>query len=393
GRFRRNLLGKRVDYSGRSVIVIGPKLKLHQCGLPKTMALELYRPFVISRLVKYNYASNVKSAKRIIEREESSVWEVLEEVIQERPVLLNRAPTLHRLGIQAFEPQLVEGKAIQIHPLVCTAFNADFDGDQMAVHVPLSQRAVEEAREPMLSTRNLLKPADGAPIVGPSKDMVLGVYYLTMENPDWQVDGANREELRAFNDIDEVETAYLLGQVKLHTPIVVRRIYDGDTMEQPAEPTVTTVGRCIFNRILPDEVRWVNRTLDKKGVNQLVGQIYTRFGAEITVDVVDAIKDLGFKYATYSGATIAIDDLTVPEERVTILDEASNAVSQIDREYRRGRLTDEERYQATINQWTSAKQRIEDAVQSTLDDYSSVAIMADSGATKGGLGPITQLAG
>ncbi|HOA25315.1 MAG TPA: DNA-directed RNA polymerase subunit beta' [Aggregatilineales bacterium] len=392
GRFRRNLLGKRVDYSGRSVIVIGPKLKLHQCGLPKTMALELYRPFVISRLVKYNYASNVKSAKRIIEREKPEVWEVLEEVIQERPVLLNRAPTLHRLGIQAFEPQLVEGKAIQIHPLVCTAFNADFDGDQMAVHVPLSQRAVEEARELMLSTRNLLKPADGAPIVGPSKDMVLGVYYLTMEAPDQRLDSVDPAELRAFYDIDEVEMAFSLGQVKLHTPILIKNIYDGD-VQQPDEPIVTTVGRCIFNRILPNELRWVNRTLDKKGVNQLVGQTYTRFGPEVTVDVVDAIKDLGFKYATYSGATIAISDLTVPEERAVILSEAEAAVRQIDREYRRGLLTEDERYQATINQWTSAKQRVEEAVRRALDEYSSVAIMADSGSTKGGMGPITQLAG
>ncbi len=391
GRFRRNLLGKRVDYSGRSVIVIGPKLKLHQCGLPKTMALELYRPFVISRLVKYNYASNVKSAKRIIEREKPEVWEVLEEVIQERPVLLNRAPTLHRLGIQAFEPLLVEGKAIQIHPLVCTAFNADFDGDQMAVHVPLSEKAVTEARELMLSSHNLLKPADGAPIVGPSKDMVLGVYYLTMEKPEWALDKVDPNTLRAFNDLDEVDMAYSLGQVHVHTPIRLMNPYDNG-QPLPA-PFVTTVGRCIFNRILPDAMRWVNQTLDKKDVNKLVGQCYTRFGAEVTTDVVDAIKNIGFRYATVSGATIAISDLTIPEDRAEILDGATQAVNQIEREYRRGLLTEEERYQSTINEWTSAKSKVERAVRKALDPYSSLAIMANSGSTKGGMGPITQLAG
>ncbi len=391
GRFRRNLLGKRVDYSGRSVIVIGPKLKLYQCGLPKTMALELYRPFVISRLVKYNYASNVKSAKRIIEREKPEVWEVLEEVIQERPVLLNRAPTLHRLGIQAFEPLLVEGKAIQIHPLVCTAFNADFDGDQMAVHVPLSDKAVEEARELMLSTKNLLKPADGAPIVGPSKDMVLGIYYLTMERPGRELAKLDPSTLRAFYNIDEVELAFSLGQLHVHTPIRILCVYDEGA--PLAQPLVTTVGRCIFNRILPDGLRWVNETLDKKGINKLVGRCYTLFGPDITVEVVDAIKDLGFRYATHSGASIAISDLTIPEERAPILEEATQAVNQIEREYRRGLLTEEERYQATINEWTSAKSKVERAVRRTLDPYSSVAIMANSGATKGGMGPITQLAG
>nr|MBN1228522.1 DNA-directed RNA polymerase subunit beta' [Anaerolineae bacterium] len=393
GRFRRNLLGKRVDYSGRSVIVIGPKLKLHQCGLPKTMALELYRPFVISRLVKYNYASNVKSAKRIIESEKPEVWEVLEEVIQERPVLLNRAPTLHRLGIQAFEPMLVEGKAIQIHPLVCTAFNADFDGDQMAVHVPLSEKAVVEARELMLSTRNLLKPAAGDPIVGPSKDMVLGMFYLTMEAPSAQLKDLDPTTLRSFYDIDDVEYAFALGHVHLHTPIRIFNIYDNPEAKQPDKPVVTTVGRCIFNRILPDDIRWVNETLDKKGVNRLVAQIYTLFGPEITVDVVDGIKNLGFKYATFSGATIAISDLTIPSEREVILTDTTQVVAQIEREYRRGLLTEDERYQSTINEWTTAKSRVESAVRKALNPYGSVAIMANSGSTKGGMGPITQLAG
>jgi len=393
GRFRRNLLGKRVDYSGRSVIVIGPKLKLHQCGLPKTMALELYRPFVISRLVQYKYASNVKSAKRIIEREKPEVWEVLEEVIQERPVLLNRAPTLHRLGIQAFEPQLVEGKAIQIHPLVCTAFNADFDGDQMAVHVPLSQRAVDEARNLMLSSRNLLKPADGSPIVGPSKDMVLGIYYLTMERPGWRLDEVKQKDVRAFYDMDEVEYAYQLGQLHLHTPIRVAKIYDEPEAVQPELPHLTTVGRVIFNRILPDGLRWIDQTLDKKGVNKLVGRVYARYGSEITTEVVDQIKNLGFRYATVSGATIAISDITIPGDRDEILDRANEKVRKIERDYRRGLTTEEERYRSTIDTWTNAKNQVEGAVKGGLDPYSSLYIMADSGSTKGGTGPITQLAG
>ena len=275
GRFRRNLLGKRVDYSGRSVIVIGPHLKLFQCGLPKTMALELYRPFVISKLVAYNYAANVKGAKRIIERERPEVWEVLEEVIRDRPVLLNRAPTLHRLGIQAFEPVLVEGKAIQLHPLVCAAFNADFDGDQMSVHVPLSDKAVVEARELMLSSRNLLKPADGEPIVGPSKDMVLGVYYLTMTVANRTHPGAGR----AFASLDEVEMAYALGQVGIHTPIkIFTETWNDAKEDRLPEPETrlieTTVGRVIFNRILPPELRFVNHVLDKGSMQRLVGEVY-----------------------------------------------------------------------------------------------------------------------
>ena len=391
GRFRRNLLGKRVDYSGRSVIVIGPKLKLHQCGLPKTMALELYRPFVISRLVKYNYASNVKSAKRIIEREKPEVWEVLEEVIQERPVLLNRAPTLHRLGIQAFEPQLVEGKAIQIHPLVCTAFNADFDGDQMAVHVPLSDKAVEEARTLMLSTKNLLKPSDGTPIVGPSKDMVLGVFYLTMERPGSEINKIDPETVRLFYDLDEVELLHTMQQVHVHDPVRIMRIHeDGAPLEKPL---LTTVGRCIFNRILPDDLRWENKTLDKKAVNDLVGRVYTHFGPDVTTDVVDHIKNLGFRYATVSGATIAISDLVVPEERTKIIDSSTDTVNDIERQYRRGLLTEEERYQRTIDEWNRAKVAVAKAVKDSLNAYTSLAVMANSGSVKGGMGPITQLAG
>jgi len=490
GRFRRNLLGKRVDYSGRSVIVIGPKLKLYQCGLPKTMALELYRPFVISRLVRYNYASNVKGAKRIIEREKPEVWEVLEEVIKERPVLLNRAPTLHRLGIQAFEPQLVEGKAIQIHPLVCSAFNADFDGDQMAVHVPLSDKAVQEARDLMLSTKNLLKPADGQPIVGPSKDMVLGNYYLTMDPTieaitlkeradefrsidniydadvkvgiafrsngfyfavnriipgmkvfenvtvtdengrvkivetaidrtirallEGEVDCllanayemknlmtkrglsskleiANLHERRIVVDMDEVEYLYGLDLVGLHTPILLGNVYDDRTPQD--EPEITTIGRALFNRILPDELRFVQETMDKKNLQNLVARSYQRIGSERTTDIVDAIKNMGFHYATISGTTVAVSDLTVPEERASVMGEAELIVEQAEKDFRRGLMTEQERYQITIDEWNRAKDRLQDLIRGALDPYGPIAIMAISGSTKGGFGPITQLAG
>ena len=488
GRFRRNLLGKRVDYSGRSVIVIGPKLKLHQCGLPKTMALELYRPFVISRLVQYNYASNVKGAKRIIERERPEVWEVLEEVIQERPVLLNRAPTLHRLGIQAFEPQLVEGKAIQIHPLVCAAFNADFDGDQMAVHVPLSDKAVAEARELMLSTKNLLKPADGSPVVAPAKDMVLGNYYLTMDptaeivtriddveryrhwdtlregglrigvavnsaglrqveyreldtnneivvvsaqrvdgrtiqpieilaqglangeydvvvhngyemhqylkkHPDLGLALSNLHDRRLVADMDEVEYLYGLGIVDLHTPILLGNYYDDPNRAPQPEPEITTVGRAIFNRILPDDIRFVQETVSKKSLQKLVARVYQRFGPDETTEVVDAIKNLGFHYATVSGTTIAVSDLTVPAERQDILDHATQTVETAQRDFRRGLLTEEERYQITIDSWNRAKTELKDVISDTLDPFGPIAVMALSGSTKGGFGPITQLAG
>jgi DNA-directed RNA polymerase subunit beta' len=490
GRFRRNLLGKRVDYSGRSVIVIGPRLKLHECGLPKTMALELYRPFVISRLVKQNYASNVKGAKRIIEREKPEVWEALEEVIKERPVLLNRAPTLHRLGIQAFEPQLVEGKAIQIHPLVCSAFNADFDGDQMAVHVPLSDKAVTEARELMLSTRNLLKPADGQPIVAPAKDMVLGIYYLTMDpttdlialnrnadkfrdmnvisNPKVRVgvamrtngyyysynhdipnltvfedvveegedgrrkvvetavdrtiravlegevdcmvanayearklfkkkgilnkiDVTNLHQRRRVVDMDEVEYLYNLGIVELHTPILLQNYYDNRPAQD--EPEITTVGRAIFNRILPDEIRFVQKTQGKKQLQELVDVTYRRLGGEITPEIVDKIKDLGFKYATVSGTTVAVTDLTIPDDRTDILRDADATIDRAERDFRRGLLTEEERYQRTIETWTKAKDTLQKKIQDALNPFGPIAVMAISGSTKGGFGPITQLAG
>ncbi len=394
GRFRRNLLGKRVDYSGRSVIVIGPNLKLDQCGLPKTMALELYRPFVISKLVLYNYAANVKGAKRIIERERPEVWEVLEEVIKDRPVLLNRAPTLHRLGIQAFEPVLVEGKAIQLHPLVCSAFNADFDGDQMSVHVPLSARAVTEARELMLASVNLLKPADGAPIVSPSKDMVLGVYYLTM-----QVEGKGRKgEGRAFSSIEEVEMVWGLGQVDLHAPIKLQIAswYDdeGVRLEQAERRVIdTTVGRVLFNSVLPEELRFVNRVLDKEAMQALVGEIYHQLREEGTPAVVDAIKDIGFEYATRSGTTIAVSDITVPEEKGEIIARTLEAAEAVRSDYQRGLLTDQEQNERIIELWQDTTAEVAAAVRSGMDPAGNLSTMAISGATKGGFGPISQLAG
>ncbi len=394
GRFRRNLLGKRVDYSGRSVIVIGPHLKLFQCGLPKTMALELYRPFVISKLVSYNYAANVKGAKRIIERERPEVWEVLEEVIKDRPVLLNRAPTLHRLGIQAFEPVLVEGKAIHLHPLVCAAFNADFDGDQMSVHVPLSAKAVEEARSLMLSTKNLLKPADGEPIVSPSKDMVLGVYYLTMLVESRK----HRGEGRAFADMDEVELSYALGQVEIHTPIrlMTETWYDDKGVRQTAPEKrllQTTVGRVLFNRVLPPELHFVNRVLDKGSMQKLVGEVYQVLREDGTPTVVDAIKDIGFQYATVSGTTIAVSDITVPAEKSEIIAKTLLEAEAISRDFRRGLLTDQEQNERTIALWQETTLTVAAAVRAAMDPSGNLSTMAISGATKGGFGPISQLAG
>jgi DNA-directed RNA polymerase subunit beta' len=470
GRFRRNLLGKRVDYSGRSVIVVGPDLEMHQCGLPKTMALELYRPFVIQKLVEYNYATNVKAAKRLIERERPEVWEVLEEVIEDRPVLLNRAPTLHRLGIQAFEPVLVEGKAIHLHPLVCAAFNADFDGDQMAVHLPLSRKAVEEARKLMLASKNVLKPADGQPIIGPSKDMCMGIYYLTM-------DGRHTSDAptRAFVDLDEVEAAYQLGQVKLHDRIVISNVHapsvaitsqmqtektppvveEGDEEQEsepiaeveveseaeaeseaepeaesdaaveevetavaseaevdasseaalneediwpwekvpPTEPIETTVGRAIFNRIVPKPLRFIDRPMNKGALNEIIGVCYRKLGREITVEFADQIKTLGFKYATVSGVTISIYDLTVPKEREQMMAEASAEVGEIERQYRRGLLTEDEQYNRIIEVWSRVREEVSDAVAQSMDPYGPIAVMANSGASKGGFGPISQLAG
>jgi DNA-directed RNA polymerase subunit beta' len=394
GRFRRNLLGKRVDYSGRSVIVVGPQLKLYQCGLPKGMALELYRPFVISRLVSHNYAANVKGAKRFIERNRPEVWEVLEEVIKERPVMLNRAPTLHRLGIQAFEPILIEGSAIQLHPLVTTAFNADFDGDQMAVHVPLSQKAVTEARELMLSSRNLLKPADGEPIISPSKDMVLGVYYLTIGDDSVKHKGDGRN----FADADEVELAYHLGQLEIHSEIqvLVTTWYDDnrDRMAKAEERLLkTTVGRVIFNRILPPEIQFVNWKLDKGDLKDLIAELYEVGGEDQTPDVADRIKEIGFTYATRSGFSIAVSDITVPPEKQDIINESLKEVELVQRDFRRGLLTDQEQDEKVIKIWQDTTEKVAKAVKRYMDPHGNLATMAESGATKGGFGPISQLAG
>ncbi len=394
GRFRRNLLGKRVDYSGRSVIVVGPQLKLYQCGLPKGMALELYRPFVISRLVQHNYAANVKGAKRFIERNRPEVWEVLEEVIKERPVMLNRAPTLHRLGIQAFEPILIEGSAIQLHPLVTTAFNADFDGDQMAVHVPLSQKAVQEARELMLSSRNLLKPADGEPIISPSKDMVLGVYYLTTSDDSRKHLGDGR----VFADIDEVELAYNLGQLEVHSQIrvVVKTMYDekGDRLGQAEERLLeTTVGRVIFNRILPPEIQFINWKLDKGELKDLIAELYEVGGEGQTPEVADRIKEIGFEFATRSGYSIAVSDITVPPEKEEIIGQSLKEVELVQRDFRRGLLTEQEQNERVISIWQRTTNEVADAVKRNMDPHGNLATMANSGATKGGFGPISQLAG
>ena len=393
GRFRRNLLGKRVDYSGRSVIVVGPKLKLYQCGLPKSMALELYRPFVISRLVAHNYAANVKGAKRFIERNRPEVWEVLEEVIKERPVLLNRAPTLHRLGIQAFEPVLIEGSAIQLHPLVTTAFNADFDGDQMAVHVPLSHKAVWEARQFMLSSKNLLKPADGEPIISPSKDMVLGVYYLTKEDAlEHKGDG------RLFASMDEVEIAYSMDLVNIHTHIrlLTKSWYDEERnrLLEPEERIIdTTVGRAIFNRILPEEIRFVDRVLDKGGIKDLVADLFEIAGEDETTAIADKIKDIGFEYATRSGYSLSISDISVPKNKQEIIQESLQEAEAVQRDYRRGLLTEQEQNERVIEIWQRTTNVLADAVKESMDPDGNLAAQAISGATKGGFGTISQLAG
>ncbi len=385
GRFRRNLLGKRVDYSGRSVIVVGPELKLHQCGLPKRMALELFRPFVMRKLVEYNHAINVKGAKRLIEREVPEVWEVLEEVIKTRPVLLNRAPTLHRLGIQAFEPILVEGNAIQIHPLVCSAFNADFDGDQMAVHVPLSDAAVRESRDLMLSQRNLLLPANGEPVVGPTKDMVLGCYYLTLERP-----GAKGEGM-VFSSYHEVALAHSLGKVDLQAKI--KFLVKPTPRSRKERLLDTTVGRVLFNDALPEPLRFKNQVMDKGALKKLIAEAYQLLGAAGTAELSDSVKALGFYYATRSGITVAIDDLTVPADKREIIEDTTHKVGEIERLYRRGLVTENELYRKTVDLWQQATDEVTDAVARELDPTGNVAIMAYSGATKMGLQPIRQLSG
>lgn len=377
GRFRQNLLGKRVDYSGRSVIVVGPELKLHQCGLPKKMALELFKPFVMKGLVDKGLAHNIKNAKRMVENFDDEVWGVLEEVIEDHPVLLNRAPTLHRLGIQAFEPVLVEGKAIKLHPLVCTAYNADFDGDQMAVHVPLSAEAQAEARLLMLSTNNLLAPSDGRPITVPTQDMVLGIYYLTTIN-----DG-EKGEGKLFASADEAIKAYSTGKIALRARIKVR--IKGKIIE-------TSVGRVIFNEALPENMEYINEQVDKEKVGKIVADLHDNYGNTITAEALDNIKELGFNYATKSGITIAVSDASIPGEKEEILKKAEQEVQKIEQHYKRGAITENERYQKVVDIWNKAKDDVTDALLETLDRDNNIYIMAVSGA-RGNISQISQLAG
>jgi len=339
GRFRQNLLGKRVDYSGRSVIVVGPELKLSQCGLPKRMALELFKPFLMARLVQQGLATNIKSAKRMVERTKPEIWAILEEVVKERPVLLNRAPTLHRLSIQAFEPVLIEGSAIQLHPLVCTAFNADFDGDQMAVHVPLSRAAVLEARKSMLSIHNMILPSNGEPAIAPSLDMVLGCYYLTSPRP------GSRGEGRRFSRFEDAELAYELGVIDLGAQIQVSGEGDGQQIS-------TTVGRIIFNRVVPEALGFINETMDKSRLKKLFAECIKVAGTESAALLADSVKQLGFKYATASGTTISTNDIRVPQGKFQILQEAERVVSQIEDQYENGLITEDERYSRIVDQWT-----------------------------------------
>jgi len=378
GRFRQNLLGKRVDYSGRSVIVVGPELKMHQCGLPKEMALELFKPFVMKRLVNDGHAHNIKSAKRMVERVKTEVWDVLEEVIKEHPVLLNRAPTLHRLGIQAFEPVLVEGRALQIHPLVCTAYNADFDGDQMAVHVPLSAEAQAEARLLMLSAHNILNPKDGHPVVTPTQDMVLGSYYLTVEKEGVLGEG------KLFKDYDEVKMAYEAKAVDIHAKIKVR-YEDGKLLE-------TTVGRVIFNSVIPQAIGYINEVVTKKVLGKIVAKCYRKLGSSATAEMLDGIKKLGFTYSTRAGITIGLSDIIVPEKKVDILRESDAKVESIEQKFRRGLITGEERYQLIIDVWNKATDAVTKALLDSLDQYNNIYMMATSGA-RGNIQQIRQLAG
>lgn len=422
GRFRQNLLGKRVDYSGRSVIVVGPKLKMYQCGLPKEMALELFKPFVMRELVEREIANNIKNAKRKVERMDESVWNVLEDVIREHPVLLNRAPTLHRLGIQAFEPVLVEGKAIQLHPLACEAYNADFDGDQMAVHVPLSDEAQAEARILMLGAQNILNPKDGKPVVTPSQDMVLGNYYLTMED-----DGKLGEGSR-FSSVSEAIQAYQTGYVHLHTRVAIQTVdlaHKPFTDEQRKQYLVTTVGKLIFNEIMPDEFPYLNepsrvnleektpdkyfldygtdipkvisemplvKPFGKKNLGNIIAQVFKDFQVTETSKMLDRMKNLGYKYSTISGITVGIADISALEEKPVILEKAHAKVDKINATHRRGLITEDERYTKVIEVWNQAKDDIQEALKTSLDRKNNIFMMSDSGA-RGNISNFTQLAG
>jgi len=380
GRFRQNLLGKRVDYSGRSVIVSGPELKLHQCGLPRRMALELFKPFIMRRLVGRGLALNIRSAKRIVERGKPEVWDILEEVVKDRPVLLNRAPTLHRLGIQAFQPVLIGGSAIQVHPLVCVAFNADFDGDQMAVHVPLSKAAVEEANKVMLSVYNMLLPSSGEPVVAPTLDIVLGCYYLTMLKPGMKGEGM------VFSSFDEAKLAYEMGIVDTSAEIEVRDPND------VTKRIKTSVGRLIFNEVLPKELGFRNQLMDKKVLKGIVAECHRLLGNESTATMVDNIKSLGFHYATKSGMTIAVNDIKVPKDKAKILERADSRIAEIDKQFQRGLITEDERYNSAVTIWTQATEEIQAALERSMDKYGAIFMMASSGA-KGNISQIRQMAG
>ena len=399
GRFRQNLLGKRVDYSGRSVIVVGPDLKIYQCGVPKEMAIELFKPFVMKELVARDIAHNIKSAKKMVERVETQVWDVLEDVIKDHPVMLNRAPTLHRLGIQAFEPVLVEGKAIKLHPLVCTAFNADFDGDQMAIHLPLSVEAQAECRFLLLSPNNLLKPSDGGVVAVPSQDMVLGIYYLTLDKP------GDKGEGMFFKNMNEALLAYENGYITLQAKIKVRR--EGINSKGVKEQRIieSTLGRFIFNEVLEQDLGFVDRSLDenflkleidflvkKKELKQILEKCMANLGATRTAEIMDAVKSLGYKYSTIAAMTVSVSDMTVPPEKAAILKEAQNKVEIITRNFRKGLLTEQERYQEVIKNWKKADDEIAAKLMSGLDKYNNIYMMAHSGA-RGSDKQIKQLAG
>ena len=399
GRFRQNLLGKRVDYSGRSVIVVGPELKIYQCGLPKEMAIELFKPFVMKELVANGTAHNIKNAKKMVERLQPEVWDVLEEVIKEHPVMLNRAPTLHRLGIQAFEPILVEGKAIKLHPLVCTAYNADFDGDQMAVHVPLSQEAQAECRFLLLSPNNLLKPSDGGPVAVPSQDMVLGIYYLTQLRP-----GAKGEGM-FFKSVNEAILAYENGYITLHSQIKVRVTKTLANGEEKTGTIDATLGRLLFNEIIPQDLGFVDREIEgnelkmeidfhvgKKQLKQILEKVINTHGATQTAEVLDDVKAIGYKFSTRAAMTVSISDMTVPPQKPQMMQEAQDTVDKITKNYKRGLITEEERYKEVVETWKATDDKLTEALLTGLDKYNNIFMMADSGA-RGSDKQIKQLAG
>ncbi|HHU78946.1 MAG TPA: DNA-directed RNA polymerase subunit beta' [Clostridiales bacterium] len=398
GRFRQNLLGKRVDYSGRSVIVVGPELKMFQCGLPKEMALELFKPFVMKKLVETGQAHNIKSAKRMVERVRPEVWDVVEEVIKEHPVLLNRAPTLHRLGIQAFEPVLVEGRALKLHPLVCPAYNADFDGDQMAVHVPLSVEAQAESRFLMLAANNILKPQDGRPVVTPTQDMILGCYYLTIEKQGMKGEG------KIFSSADEIIMAYSEGVIDLHAKVKLRQVREING-ERAARIIEVTAGRVIFNEAVPQDLGFKDRshpeemfeleidtTVDKNVLGQIVDRCFHKYGSTETSIVLDKIKDLGFEYATKGALTVSVSDMVVPEEKQALLNKADEEVQKIHHQYRRGLISDDERYERVIDTWNETTEEVTRALRQAWDEFNPVNMMATSG-SRGSINQIRQLAG